>query len=48
MLQESAEQISVRILEETRICETLRYFIDLCLVISKQDQELSDHVKPVG
>ena len=47
MLHESQAWINVRNLDESRICECLSYFIDLCLVVSKYDLSLTQ-VKQVG
>ena len=47
ILHEAQSWISVRNLDDSRICECLYYLIDLCLVISKYDLNLSE-VKQIG
>ena len=44
MLEDGRDWISVRNLDESRISECLFYLIDLCLVISRYDLNLT-HVK---
>ena len=47
MLEDGRDWISVRNLDESRISECLCYLIDLCLVISRYDLNLTQ-VKHVG
>ena len=47
MLEDGRDWISVRNLDESRISECLCYLIDLCLVISRYDLNLTQ-VKQVG
>ena len=44
---EAQSCINARTLEESRICETLSYLVDLCLIVYKQDQNLAS-IKAVG
>ena len=46
-MREAESWITVRNLDESRICECLSYLIDLCLVISKYDLSLH-RVKQIG
>lgn len=47
MLEDGRSWITVRNLDESRISECLCYLIDLCLVISRYDLNLSQ-VKQIG